>query len=653
MRTRRVVSALALVVLGLLFGAPVGGAQAFDHNPILFVHGIEGSGAQFESQKMRFMSNGYPADWFDEVDYNSTRAVGDSSEVDQQIDAAIAGLKQRTGKSQVDVVAHSLGTTVMHGYLTDSTLGAQRRANVGHYINVDGQNQNPGVSTLAVWAGRGTPGRNMAGAQNVTIPNQTHVQVCTSAESFAEYYEFLTGEPPAYPEIVRQSGSIQVAGKALNFPENSGAVGATVEIWPVDGDGQRTGASPLHSLPITDGSTGGGAWGPVTVQAGQRYEFALVTTGLPTLHIYREPFPRSDYTVRLLQSLAVEETVGNRPGSASGVHIRYKELWGDQGSENDELLIDGLNICTPTLCPISKQVNAFFVYDINRDGQTDLSRPDPTLSALPFITGADVYMRAATPPDDTISFELTSRGTGPARTLNIPNWESVLDGFTVQWNDFERTITSDGYARPKGAGPLRVPLVPAYKQCSGPNRTHGAPLSFGSCAPPDLASDFLTVGTPDANGRAASSIGSVRFGVVSGDESTPADEADVLVTMSMTDVRNAGSLTDYTGQLRETTIVRITDRYNGTVSADPSEATTVQDIPFPVNVSCTPTASTSIGSRCAVDTSLDAIVPGSIREGDRAIWELGAVEVYDGGSDGDPVTAGDDTLFARQGLFTP
>jgi hypothetical protein len=313
-------------------------------------------------------------------------------------------------------------------------------------------------------------------------------------------------------------------------------------------------------------------------------------------------------------------------------------------------LIDGLNICTPILCPISKQVNAFFVYDINRDGQTDLSQPDPTLSALPFITGADVYMRASTPPDDTISFELTSRGTGPARTLTIPNWESVLDGFSIQWNDFERTIAADAYPRPRGASPLQVPLVPAYKQCTAPNRTHGAPLSFGSCAPPDLASDFLTVGTPDANGRPAGSIGSVRFRVVPGNESSPEDEADVLVTISMTDVRNGGTLTDYTGDLRETTIVRLTDSYNG---AGSDEAATMLDIPFPVHVPCTPTAAATIGSTCAVDTSLDAIVPGSIREGDRSIWELGAIEVYDGGSDGDPVTAGDDTLFARQGLFTP
>src|SRR6266516_8045581 len=149
----------ALAALWLLIAAPGAAAkpQAFKQNPVLFVHGIEGSGAQFESQAMRFTSNGYPASWFDEVDYNSTRAVADKSEVDQQIDAAIAGLEQRTGKSQVDVVAHSLGTTVMYDYLTNGPMAAQRRANVAHYINVDGQTKNPGVPTLAVSAGRGAP----------------------------------------------------------------------------------------------------------------------------------------------------------------------------------------------------------------------------------------------------------------------------------------------------------------------------------------------------------------------------------------------------------------------------------------------------------------------------------------------------------------
>jgi hypothetical protein len=429
------VSAVIGAVL-LLAGATAANAASFSQNPILFVHGIEGSGAQFESQKMRFMSNGYPKSWFDEVDYNSTRAVGDKSEVDQQIDDAIAALKQQTGKTQVDVVAHSLGTSVMYDYLTNGAMAAQRRANVGHYVNVDGQNQNPGVPTLAVWAGRGTPGRSMAGATNVTIPNQTHVQTCTSAQSFVEYYKFVTGRRPKR-DIDRQKGSIQLAGKALDFPENMGASGTTVQVWQVDNNGRRSSTTPLAALPITDASVGGGAWGPITARAGVRYEFTLVRPPLPTLHIYYEPFVRSDYTVRLLQSPAIEQYAGDRPGSISSVTIRYKELWGDQGAESDKLLIDGTNICTTVLCPISKQVNAFFAFDRNRDGQTDLSSPDPVLGNLPFIQGGDVYVPSSSPPNGTVSFQLISRGVGPVRTLNVPNWDAATDGITIQWNDFE------------------------------------------------------------------------------------------------------------------------------------------------------------------------------------------------------------------------
>jgi len=418
----------------LLSAAPAADALTSKH-PILFVHGIEGSGAQFESQAMRFEANGYAVTWIDEVDYNSTRAVGDKSDLHQHIDNAIAVLKQRTGKSQVDVVAHSLGTSVMYDYLTNGAMAAQRRANVAHYINVDGQNQNPGVPTLAVWAGRGTPGRSMDGAQNVTIPDQTHVQTCTSAESFIQYFEFLRGGLPEQ-DIVPQK-RIKLAGKALNFPQNAGLAGASVQIWPVDGNGVRTTTTPLASIAISDGSTGGGAWGPVAANAGQRYEFALVQTGLPTLHLYYEPFVRSDYTVRLLASPAIEEYVGDRPGSVSAVMIRYKELWGDQGAENDQLLINGLNVCTEVLCPISKQVNAFFAFDRNRDGQTDLSQPDPVLSQLPFIQGADVYIPASSPPNATVSFQLISRGGGPVRSLNVPNWDATADGVTIQWNDFD------------------------------------------------------------------------------------------------------------------------------------------------------------------------------------------------------------------------
>jgi pimeloyl-ACP methyl ester carboxylesterase len=431
--TRLLIAAFAAVVL-LATAAQPAAAQSepsFGQNPILVVHGIEGSGSQFESQKMRFTSNGYPEAWIDELDYDSTRAVGDKSEVDAQIDAKVAALKKRTGKAKVDVIAHSLGTIVMEDYLTSPSQGEQRKASIGKYVNVDGQDANPGVPTLAVWAGRGEPGRSMEGAQNVTIPNQTHVQTCTSKESFVEYFKFLTGKAPEH-DIVRQSGAIELAGRALDFPQNTGLSGAGVELWQVDAEGKRVGEKPVQSVTVDDS----GDFGPFKATTGRRYEFALVRPGHPTHHLYYEPFVRSDYAIRLLESDAIGAYAGNRPGSSGAVIIRYKELWGDQKAESDVLKIDGTSVCTPDICPIEQQVNALFAFDVNRNGQTDLTS-DPVLANVPFLGSVDVFVPASEPPNGTTTYELNSRGTGSMHTLKVPSWEAAGHTQTIQLDDFE------------------------------------------------------------------------------------------------------------------------------------------------------------------------------------------------------------------------
>jgi len=215
--------------------------------------------------------------------------------------------------------------------------------------------------------------------------------------------------------------------------------------------------------------------------------------------------------------------------------------------------------------------------------------------------------------------------------------------------------TSPGYPRPQGATPAMMSLVPAYNQCTSPNRVHGPPDFPGnasnpdaSCSPPAQSSSQLTVGSPDANGPAANSIGSVRFAVLPGIPATPADEANARVTMSLTDVRRRSNLADYTGQVQLETSIRVTDKNNG-----PSETGTTQDAPFRVPVTCGGTASTSIGSTCSVDTTVDAVLgAGAITEIKRTIWQLGQVRVNDGGADG-VVSTTPNTLFAVQGVFVP
>jgi uncharacterized protein with LGFP repeats len=202
-----------------------------------------------------------------------------------------------------------------------------------------------------------------------------------------------------------------------------------------------------------------------------------------------------------------------------------------------------------------------------------------------------------------------------------------------------RVAAASAYARPKGATPVVVSLVPAFAACNSPNASHGAPLVSGSCNPPRQASSYLTVGTPDANGRAAGSNGSLRLDVVPG---------DVRVGSSLTDVRNKTDLSDYTGELQAQLTLRVTDRLSGASGSDPATAV---DTPLRIAIPCVAT-STSAGGTCSLATTANAVLPGVVPDGRRSIWELGAVAVYDGGADGVASTA-DNTRFADQGLFVP
>jgi hypothetical protein len=222
-------------------------------------------------------------------------------------------------------------------------------------------------------------------------------------------------------------------------------------------------------------------------------------------------------------------------------------------------------------------------------------------------------------------------------------------------------LASATHPRPKGATPLRVSTVPAFKQCTAPNRTHGAPLAFPSCNPPVQTSNFLTVGSPDANGAPANSVGSIRLDVKAGVPGPPED-SDVLIKANISDVRctpaggatvcgtaNAADGPDYSGEVQGNAIIRISDHYNGTGL---NEAATVQDIPFPVNTTCTATAANTTGGVCNTSTSANAVVVGSVKDTQRAVVEIQQLQISDGGADGAVATA-DNTLFEVQGIFIP
>jgi hypothetical protein len=201
---------------------------------------------------------------------------------------------------------------------------------------------------------------------------------------------------------------------------------------------------------------------------------------------------------------------------------------------------------------------------------------------------------------------------------------------------------------------VTVSLVPSFNACTSSNRRHGNGLPSASCSPAVQTSSQLTVGAPDANGNVANSSGYARFDTVPGNTGTTQDEADLRFAASMTDVRRKSDLTDYSGELQATVRIRITDRDNTpTPSLLGSGPGTVVDTQFPITVPCAVTSDTAVGSTCAVSTTADSVVPGAIREGVRTIWELGQIQVLDGGPDGLASSQTGNTLFAKQGFFVP
>jgi DNA-binding beta-propeller fold protein YncE len=271
----------------------------------------------------------------------------------------------------------------------------------------------------------------------------------------------------------------------------------------------------------------------------------------------------------------------------------------------------------------------------------------PTGIAVSFDGRSAYVANAAGNPGKVSQYDIDpSTGTlspkTPATVTAGPTPVAVAVGSLPQGN----------YPRPRGATPFMTYLVPAYQPCFAWNRSHGPPFqNYGSCNPPVQASNYLTVGTADSNGAPTKSIGSVRYDAIPGNDATSQNEADVTIVVTIYDVRNKSDLSDYTGELTADSALRITDKNNTpNPGAGPG---TVSDTHLPFAVPCATTSDLTIGSTCTVSTSANAVMPGSVAEGKRAIWELGQVKVYDGGADSLASTTGDNTLFMDQGIFVP
>jgi WD40 repeat protein len=331
--------------------------------------------------------------------------------------------------------------------------------------------------------------------------------------------------------------------------------------------------------------------------------------------------------------------------------------WSPDGSTiafalgNDIYLIDadGSNLTNVTNSPAADQVPSWspdvarIAFSTNRDGNFEIYTMNVDGTGLQRVTSNSV-------PDRSPAW--SPNGTRIAFERNFDIWTMDAAGgaetqVTTSFNSCHRhpdwqPLPVNAYPRPRGATPMYISLVPAFAPCVSANSTHGAPLTFGSCAAPSPRSPNLTVGTPDANGRGAKSTGFAILNTKVGNPATPADEADLLLQVSVSDVRRSADLADYSTALEGRLSLRITDRDNTPHPGGPGAAT-VTDLPFSFSVPCAVTPDTTVGSTCSINTSADAVAPGAVKESRRSIWALQRFDVRDAFGN----------AFLTQGLFIP
>jgi hypothetical protein len=289
---------------------------------------------------------------------------------------------------------------------------------------------------------------------------------------------------------------------------------------------------------------------------------------------------------------------------------------------------------------------------------------DSTLSDVRVFNSlaAGSYSISESPTPDWVLASAACDDGSPPSNIDVAPREIVTCTFV---NDSLGT-----YARPIAANSASVALVPAFDSCTTANSTHSAPLALPSCNPPTQSSPYLTFNAPDRVPPQSGPAGNrshiqLQLACIPG-RPPPCgpDQQDIRITGSITDVRCLGSSggctgpgAAYTGKLYLKVPVRITDRFSGPTH---NTGATLVDSAFTLNAGllCGPDGD------CNVDTSVDSVWPVNfVKEGKRTVWELGQVEVLDGGQDGDladPVDCppscfpnDDETRFLTQGVFAP
>ncbi len=383
--------------------------SAATYCPIVFVHGMLGSGDTYTQPIQRFMEQGYGPLQLITVDWN-TVAFG-NNKASLQLDSIINNVLNKTGASQVNLVGHSAGGGLCYGYLKDSIHAAK----VAHYVHIgSGRLSKPAtVPTMNIYSKDDlvSGGADVAGATNISLSGKDHYEVATCSETFAAMYAFFNGTKAA-TKMSQHKLPIMVSGRAVTFGENKAEANANIIIYEMDNKaGKRKTTSP-HFKTTTDKM---GYWGGFEAKAGEYYEMVVLSadTAKRPVHYFREPFTISNPVVylRTLGNQGITAMLSNalptsNEQSVLAVFSSSKAVI----SGRDSLTVNGLALSAKIYSAAEKTCIAYFLFD-NGDNATAGNKLS-LFNMMPFMNAVDMMIPANRKP-----INLYYNG----RTMNVPS----------------------------------------------------------------------------------------------------------------------------------------------------------------------------------------------------------------------------------------
>ncbi len=388
--------------------------------PIIFVHGFVGSASQFDSNAQRLVANGYPASKLYGYDHDGITGTqeGFADGLDTLVNTVLA--KHKT--SQFILIGHSRGTSVSNTYLGN----AERAKKVKKVVLLDGR---PCLTVVPCDA-----------PNQMNLPGQAHVEVATSAESFKRWYKFLFDKEASFVDIVKQDEPVQISGRAVNFPANTGRVGATLDVYELDhATGQRVNDCSLATVAIDES----GNWGPVQVDPDKYYEIVLAMENGGFQHFYFQRFLRSTKFIRLLSGppdSPARMNTNSGPEHAALTVIRMRE-WYDTDKLEVKVDLDGeLTDLGNTINPadIGRGDISVYLHDDAASPKQTTGIPLPYFGTQPFQAGYDAYIPASSEPEkSTVTVTNIPRGdTSKPQVLTFPSWPSDKHTTMVMFADY-------------------------------------------------------------------------------------------------------------------------------------------------------------------------------------------------------------------------